>query len=225
MIRDIRFPADPAVLATLRPGEMVTISGTIVATAGIPTHQRLVACAAAGEDPPVPLQGGALFHLGSYSRETAEGGFEILYMNPTTSTRFNDVMPGLIRHFGLQAVGGKGGLDRHCAAALAETGGVYLSFLGGGAPIISAGIRAIKAIGYPDMIAHYRLVCLEVENLGPLTVGIDARGGSLYDAADATARDRRDGILEGLRRARAAAPGAAESSPPSPASKEVPKWA
>lgn len=223
MIRHLRLPADPADLASLTIGDMVTLSGTIIATAGIPTHQRLVACMESGEAPPVPLQGGAFFHLGSFSRESAGGEFEILYMNPTTSTRFNDVMPGLIRHFDLKCVGGKGGLDRHCAAALAQTGGVYLSFLGGGAPIISAGIRAIRQIGYPDMIAHYRLVCLEVENLGPLTVGIDARGRSVYDEGDATARARRDTLIAQMRAEREAT--GPQASPPVLSSREPPKWA
>ena len=52
-------------------------------------------------------------------------------MNPTTSTRFNPFMPRFIRHFGLRAVGGKGGLDAASAAAMREVGCVYLSFLGG----------------------------------------------------------------------------------------------
>ena len=50
-------------------------------------------------------------------------------------------MPTFIRHFGLRAVGGKGGLDRACAEAMQEVGCVYLSFLGGGAPLLSDAIK------------------------------------------------------------------------------------
>lgn len=197
-LRRIAMPMTPAEARTLAAGEMVLLDGEIVVTAGLPTHQRLLACAEQGREPPMRLAGGSLLHLGSYSRETAGGGFEILYMNPTTSTRFNALMPRLIRHYGLTAVGGKGGLDAACAAAMAEVGCVYFSFLGGGAPLHSAAIRAVREVACHDLVAHYRLVRLAVEGLGPVTVGIDAHRRSLFDALQAQARDRMGGILETL---------------------------
>jgi fumarate hydratase subunit beta len=182
----------------------VLLDGEIVITAGLPTHQRLLACAEEGRAPPIALQGGSLLHLGSYSRDTADGGLEVLYMNPTTSTRFNPLMPRLIRHFGLTAVGGKGGLDAACAAAMAEVGCVYLSFLGGGAPLHTTAIRAVRDVAYPDLVAHYRLVRLAVEGLGPLTVGIDAHGNSLFETLHHQAEDRLPEILARLDADRAA---------------------
>lgn len=199
---DIKLPASRDHVAGLRLGDMVTLSGPIVVTAGIPTHHRILDFLRRGEDVPVDLHQAAFFHLGSYSRET-ENGFEILYMNPTTSTRFNTLMPEIIRHFQLRCIGGKGGLDAECARALGEVGGVYLSFLGGGAPIISSAIRKIRKVAWDDFISHYRLVELEVERLGPLTVAIDAQGNSLYQNIDEGAAERRAQILETLARRRA----------------------
>lgn len=199
---DIKLPASRDDVAGLQLGEMVTLSGPVVVTAGIPTHHRLLDFIHRGEDVPVNMNEAAFFHLGSYSQET-ESGFEILYMNPTTSTRFNSLMPELIRHFNLRCIGGKGGLDAECAKALGEVGGVYLSFLGGGAPIISSAIRKIRKVAWDDLISHYRLVELEVERLGPLTVAIDARGNSLYQNIDEDAAERRADILETLARRRA----------------------
>jgi fumarate hydratase subunit beta len=124
-------------------------------------------------------------------------------MNPTTSTRFNALMPRLIRHFDLTAVGGKGGLDAASVAAMAEVGCVYLSFLGGGAPLHSSAITAVREVAYPDLVAHYRLVRLAVSGLGPVTVGIDAHGNSLFDSLQAQAQDRMAGILEALAASRA----------------------
>jgi fumarate hydratase subunit beta len=143
------------------------------------------------------LQGVSLFHLGSYSREV-DGRFEVLYLNPTTSTRFNPFMPRLIEGFQWHAVGGKGGLDRHCAAALQAVGGVYLSFLGGGCTLLSQAIRRVVEVGWSDMLTHYRLVRLEVEALGPATVGIDAHGHSLYDERQQAARERLHDILKDM---------------------------
>ena len=197
-LRRIRMPMSREDARSLRAGDMILLEGEIVITAGLPTVQRLLACAEEGRAPPIPLQGGSLFHLGSYSQETPEGGLEILYMNPTTSTRFNPQMPRLIRHFGLTAVGGKGGLDAASVAAMAEVGCVYLSFLGGGAPLHSSAITTVREVAYPDLVAHYRLVRLAVEGLGPVTVGIDAQGNSLFDSLQAQAQARMPGILEEL---------------------------
>jgi fumarate hydratase subunit beta len=202
--RRMRMPMSRADARSLRAGDMILLDGEIVITAGLPTVERLVACAAEGRPPPIDLVDGSLLHLGSYSQDTADGGIEILYMNPTTSTRFNAQMPRLIRDFRLTAVGGKGGLDAACAAAMAEVGCVYLSFLGGGAPLHSAAITAVREIAYSDLVAHYRLVRLAVSGLGPVTVGIDSHGCSLFDSLLSQAQDRMAGILGALADSRSA---------------------
>ena len=187
----------------LRAGDQVILDGEINITAGLPTHQRMLEYLDAGKPLPVDLRGAAMFHLGSYSRDTPDG-FEVLYMNPTTSTRFNPLMPRLIRELGLRAVGGKGGLNRECARAMQETGCVYLSFLGGGCPLLSDAITGVVGVHWTDLVAHYRLVTLRVEGLGPLTVGIDAHGCSLYDQLHDGAAARLPGILAEMRAEREA---------------------
>jgi fumarate hydratase subunit beta len=204
-MRTMRFPMTRDDARSLKAGDMILAEGEIVISAGLPTHHRLIACLDEGKPPPIALGGGSLFHLGSYSQETPDGGLEILYMNPTTSTRFNALMPRLIRGYGLTAVGGKGGLDAACAAAMAEVGCVYLSFLGGGAPLHSTAIKAVREVAYPDLVAHYRLVRLRVEGLGPLTVGIDAEGSSVYATLQDQAQARMPAIMTELAAARDAA--------------------
>jgi fumarate hydratase subunit beta len=62
----------------------------------------------------------------------------------------------------------------------------------------TSAIREVVSVHWSDLVAHYRLVTLRVEGLGPLTVGIDAHGKSLYaDLHDAAAR-RMPEILAGL---------------------------
>jgi fumarate hydratase subunit beta len=211
-IRRLRMPLSREDALSLRAGDMVLLDGEITLTAGLPTHHRIVEVAEGRREAPRDLRGGSLFHLGSYSRETEGGGFEVLYMNPTTSTRFNPLMPGLIRHFGLRAVGGKGGLNAACAEALREVGGVYLSFVGGGAPLLSDAIRSVVSVDWNDLVSHYRLVTLRVEGLGPVTVGIDAHGNSLYGNLDQAARERLPAIMAELARARREATPEAEGS-------------
>ncbi len=203
--RRVRMPLSREDALSLRAGDMVLLDGEIIITAGLPTHHRLLACLDEGRAPPIAMQGGSLLHLGSYSQDAADGGLEILYMNPTTSTRFNPVMPRLIRAFGLTSVGGKGGLDAACRQTMQEVGCVYFSFLGGGAPLHSAAIKAVKEVAWNDLVAHYRLARVAVEGLGPVTVAIDAHGNSLYEGIAAETANRMPAILEQLARDRAAA--------------------
>ena len=132
----LHFPIDAETARTVRCGDLVTIDGEIIITAGLPTHERLLQCLDGKQIAPMDLRGQALFHLGSFSRDV-NGAFELLYLNPTTSTRFNPFMPRLINELPLHAVGGKGGLDAACVAAMQSTGCIYLSFLGGGCTLLS----------------------------------------------------------------------------------------
>ncbi|NML47604.1 fumarate hydratase [Ramlibacter sp. G-1-2-2] len=197
----LNFPLSEADARRLRAGDLVTLDGEIVVTAGMPTHERLLRCLDGDEPLPMQLQEASVMHLGSYSRE-ADGRFEVLYINPTTSTRFNPFMPRLLRGFRWHAVGGKGGLDRASAEALQEVGGVYLSFLGGGCTLLSHAIEEVRQVGWSDMLTHYRLVRLKVKGLGPTTVGIDAQGRSLYDDEKAAAQARRAAIIAQMDAAR-----------------------
>ncbi|MES2508551.1 MAG: fumarate hydratase C-terminal domain-containing protein [Pseudomonadota bacterium] len=195
----LNFPLSEADARSLRAGDQVIIDGEIVVTAGLPTHHRLIGCFDGKEPLPMKLQGQSLFHLGSYSREK-EGGtgpddLEILYINPTTSTRFNPVMPRIINELQLHAIGGKGGLDDKSVAQMHKTGCVYLSFLGGGATLHTHAMREVLEVGWSDMLMHYRLVRLRVEGLGPVTVAIDAHGNSTYADAQAGASAGMDRIM------------------------------
>ncbi len=188
----------------LRVGDTVLVDGDIVVSAGLPTYQRIAQHLQDGLALPIDLTDGALFHLGSYSREKADGTLEVLYINPTTSTRFNPLMPGIIRSLGLHAVGGKGGLDARCAAAMQVAGCVYLSFPGGASALLSQALREVRQVAWPELITHYRLVKLRVERLGPATVAIDAHGNSLYANLQAGSRQRMADILTELARDREA---------------------
>lgn len=195
----MNFPLSEADARKLRAGDQVIIDGEIIVTAGLPTHHRLIGCLDGKEPLPMPLEGQSLFHLGSYSREIEgadnEGSLEILYINPTTSTRFNPVMPRIISELQLHAIGGKGGLDAASVLAMQKTGCVYLSFLGGGATLHTQAVREVLQVGWSDMLMHYRLVRLRVEGLGPVTVAIDAHGHSSYADAQAGASARMDSIM------------------------------
>lgn len=151
-----------------------------MATAGFPTHKRLVETIEAGEEPPLDLKHAALFHMGSMNREV-DGKLVPDFVNPTTSTRFNAFIPSIVRHFGVTALAGKGGLDLECVQAMKEVGCVYLSMTGGAAPLLTGGIEHVIETGWDDLIMQFRLTRFSIKDFGPLTVSIDAHGNSTYD--------------------------------------------
>jgi len=179
-MKNLTLPLSRADVDDLRLGELVTVSGQVTMSIGLPTHRRMVDLVEAGTPLPVDLRDGAFFHLSCYNRERADGSHEALYLNPTTSTRYDAYMPRLIEGCGLRLVGGKGGLDAASALAMQRQGCAYLSFLGGGCTLLSQAIRRVVSVHWTDYIAQFRLLTLEVSGLGPATVAIDAHGGSLY---------------------------------------------
>jgi fumarate hydratase subunit beta len=111
-------------------------------------------------------------------------------------------MPDIVRGLNLRVTGGKGGLDSGCAKALQEIGSIYLSFIGGGATLLTRAVEEVLATEWTDMIAHYHLTKLRVNELGPAVVGIDAHGNSLYDKISAAAQLNQPRILEELNKTR-----------------------
>ena len=203
-MKRLQLPLDPQAVATLAVGDQVLLDGDITVSIGLPTHKRMAEDITAGRELPVDLQGGAFFHLSTYVRETG-GRREALYLNPSTSTRYNPFMPAIVRGLGLRLVGGKGGLDAASVAAMREAGCAYLSFLGGGCALLSEAIEGVVSSHWNEYISQFRLLTLRVRGLGPATVAIDAHGNSVYTQLQDRAQERMPAILDTLRRQREAA--------------------
>lgn len=207
-VRHLTLPLDLDAVRALSVGDLVTVSGDITVSIGLPTHQRMVQSLQSGEALPVDLRGGAFFHLSSYLVDAPDKNSapEALYMNPSTSTRYDAFMPTLIRSLGLRLVGGKGGLDQHSVAAMQEAGCAYLSFLGGGCTLLAASIERVVSSHWNEYISQFRLVTIRVNALGPATVAIDAHGNSIYEDLRQRALARLPRILETLHQQRQTQP-------------------
>lgn len=200
-LHQLQLPLDEATVRSLAVGDLVTLTGDITVSIGLPTHKRMAEDLAAGRPLPLDLSGGAFFHLSTYIRDAGQQGDapQALYMNPSTSTRYNQYMPTIIRSQGLRLVGGKGGLDAASVQAMQEAGCAYLSFLGGGCTLLSRAIRGVVSSHWNEYISQFRLVTLRVEELGPATVAIDAHGNSVYDSLLRRAMSRLPGIQEQMK--------------------------
>jgi fumarate hydratase subunit beta len=197
-------PPSAEAVAALKVGDLVYLSGEITVTGGLPAHKRMVEYLDNDRPLPIPMDG-VFIHLPHMVEERPEGGYDIHYVNPTTSRRFDAYMPRFIRAFDLKIVGGKGGLGAEAVQAIAEKGCVYLSLLGGGSPILSEAIKDVLAVEWRDFPPHFRLSKMLVEELGPLTVGIDAHGHSVYQGLEDQARARLPAIMALLAQRRATA--------------------
>ena len=195
-IHELQLPLSDEAVRRLAVGDMVSLTGQITVSIGLPTHARMAQAVHDNTALPVDLRGGAFFHLSTFVQEDTQRGPTPLYLNPSTSTRYNAYMPSIIEGLGLRMVGGKGGLDIASVQALQRAGCVYLSFLGGGASLLSRALRGVVSSHWNEYISQFRLLTLDVQSLGPATVTIDAHGNSLYEQLRESAAQKFPGILQ-----------------------------
>ncbi|MEM5493393.1 fumarate hydratase C-terminal domain-containing protein [Hoeflea sp. AS16] len=200
-MRRLSLPLSPDTARSLKVGERVILDGEATVTVGYPTHQRMVAAINAGDPLPIDLTGGSFFHMGTCCYEK-DGRFFPHYVNPTTSTRFDALLPTIVRGLGITAIAGKGGVGKDVVAALKDVGGVYFAMPGGAAPMLSAGVVERLETGWDDLIEQFRLSRFSFSGFGPLIVGVDAHGNSLYQNLSDQAEDRLPAILARLKERR-----------------------
>lgn len=198
----LTLPVRTEDIADIKVGDIVYLSGVLTGTGGLPTHKRIIEYLDAGRELPLLIDS-TFLHLPHMVEEVpGSQDYTIHYVNPTTSMRFDALMPRLVKDLGLKITGGKGGLGPQSVAAMKQAGCIYVSLLGGGSPILSAAIREVLDVTWRDLPSHFRLSRLCVEDLGPLTVGIDMHGNSVYAMLADQARDRMPGVYAQLQRRR-----------------------
>ncbi|MFL6051259.1 MAG: FumA C-terminus/TtdB family hydratase beta subunit [Gaiellales bacterium] len=185
MHHEITFPTDEAAVRELRAGDTVTIQGHIIGIRDA-TQIRIFD---KGVEPPMSLRGAALLHTAPNVRKLDEGRYEPMCIGTTTSARMSRFTEGLVRDHGARAIIGKGGLLPEALVPLREHGGVYLAIVGGAAALETTQIEEIEQVEWEDLMPE----CLwkfRVKDFGPLIVGMDTHGESLYENVQVEARKR-----------------------------------
>lgn len=159
-------------------GDVIYISGVIF-TARDEAHERALKLARNGEKMPIDFEGLAVYHCGPVVRKVNEQ-WEIVAAGPTTSTRMDLFQDEFIKTFNVNVVIGKGGMGERTAKAMKEFKAIYTAFVGGAAVVAARGIKRVKEVHWLDLGTPECLWVLEVENFGPLIVGIDTNGDSLF---------------------------------------------
>ncbi|MFV1528360.1 MULTISPECIES: fumarate hydratase C-terminal domain-containing protein [unclassified Phaeobacter] len=199
---NLTLPLQQDCLDRLRIGDLVYLTGDIVVTVGLPTHKRMKDYLQAGVELPIDLKDGMWCQVGAYIEQSGSDK-TCRYINPSTSTRFEPHLPAIIRASGVKAIGGKGGVGPQTVEAMREMRCVYLSFVGGASALTSEAVEDVIDVAWTDLILQFRLTRLRVKQLGPLTVGVDVRGNSLYSELQAQADSRFEALMKELNETRA----------------------
>jgi fumarate hydratase subunit beta len=182
----LEAPLSYETVRSLRVGDVVSLSGVIY-TGRDEVHLRALEMHERGEELPVDLKGAALYHCGPIVKKVNDRWI-VVAAGPTTSTRMNSLEPKFIETFGVRAIIGKGGMSQSTVEAMKKCGCVYLVITGGAAVLAARDVKKVLGVQWLDLGMPEALWVLEVESLGPLIVGIDAHGNSLFKRVDEEVR-------------------------------------
>lgn len=167
-------PLAPDDILELSAGDIVYLSGTIL-TARDEAHLRILEWR--GRPLPFDLEGAAVYHCGPLMKQV-DGGWRVVAAGPTTSARMIEMTPGLLESHGVRALIGKGGMKG--IAPVLKGRCVYLAFTGGCAALAAEMIKEVKGVHWLDLGMPEAVWVLEVQEFGPLIVGVDAKGIDLF---------------------------------------------
>ncbi len=178
----IHAPFDVATARSLRAGDQVLISGTLIAARDA-AHKRLTECLAQGRLLPVDLDGAVIYYVGP---SPAMPGRAVGSAGPTTSSRMDAYAPALLDQ-GVRGMIGKGGRSAEVVEAMRRHGVPYLVAVGGAGALLARTVRKYIVLAYEDL-GPEALAALEVEDF-PAVVAIDATGDNYYETGQAPYRE------------------------------------
>jgi fumarate hydratase subunit beta len=167
----------------LNIGDIVYLSG-IIYTGRDEVHIHALELAKEGKKPPVDFKDMVLFHCGPVMQKDENGEWHVIAAGPTTSSRMNSLEPDFIERFGVKAIIGKGGMSEPTVEAMKKHGAVYLAMTGGAAALAASAFKKVHGVEWFEFGMPEAIWILEAEDLGPLVVGIDSHGNSIYRNVD-----------------------------------------
>ena len=184
--REVTFPiADEAEILKLRAGDEVVVQGHVIGL----RDRTQIRIFDEGQSPPMDLTGAFLLHTAPGVRKREDGGYEPVCIGTTTSARMVRFTEPLGARYGVRAICGKGGFPDEAIEPMRRLKMVYFAIVGGAAALETTQIEEIEEVAWEELMPE----CLwkfRVKDFGPLTVGIDAHGNSLYHDVQAAAHKK-----------------------------------
>src|SRR5436309_14707610 len=191
--KTLTFPTSEEAIRDLRAGDEVTVDGHII---GIRDRTQ-IRIFDQGIAPPMDLSGAFLLHTAPGVRKLGPGKYEKICIGTTTSARMVRFTEGLGEQYGVRAICGKGGLPDEAVEPMRKHGMVYFAIVGGAAALETTQIEEIEEVAWEDLMPE----CLwkfRVKDFGPLWVGIDSHGNSLFHDVQEAATKRMEALIEQL---------------------------
>lgn len=179
--KHIKAPFDDATARSLRAGDSVLISGTILAARDA-AHKKMVEALDKGEKLPVDLDGQVVYYVGP---SPAKPGQAIGSAGPTTAGRMDAYAPRLMEE-GLKGMIGKGYRNEAVVEAMKKHGVPFLAAVGGAGALISRCIKKYTVLAWPEL-GPEALAEMVVEDF-PAIVVIDSLGNDYYKTGQAPYR-------------------------------------
>ena len=162
----------------LKVGDVVYISGHIFTSRDM-AHLKLRELLEKGEPLPKDFHGAAVFHAGPVALKNEDGSWRLNVIGPTTSIRMEPHAEWIGR-IGVKAIIGKGGMAEDTLRCAEKYGYVYLQAAPGCAAKLAGGVDRIVDVTWFEFGMPEALWDLECTEFGPLVVGMDSHGGSIY---------------------------------------------
>ena len=140
------------------------------------------------------LTGAFLLHTAPGVRKLSPGRYEKVCIGTTTSARMVRFTEPLGAQYGVRAICGKGGFPDEAIEPMAKHGMVYFALVGGAAALETTQIEEIEEVYWEELMPE----CLwkfRVKDFGPLWVGIDSHGNSMYRDVQTEATKRLEEIV------------------------------
>ena len=191
--KQLTFPTTEEAIRELRAGDEVTVDGHII---GIRDRTQ-IRIFDQGVAPPMDLSGAFLLHTAPGVRKLGPGKYEKICIGTTTSARMVRFTEGLGAQYGVRAICGKGGLPDEAIEPMQRLGMVYFAIVGGAAALETTQIEEIEEVAWEELMPE----CLwrfRVKDFGPLTVGIDSHGNSLFHDVQERATAKLEELYERL---------------------------
>jgi len=200
---EVTFPVVEAEILKLRAGDEVVVQGHVI---GIRDRTQ-IRIFDQGVEPPMDLRGAFLLHTAPGVRKLevpsemtgrpvantnpaiSTAKYEPVCIGTTTSARMVRFTEPLGTQYGVRAICGKGGFPDEAIEPMQRLKMVYFAIVGGAAALETTQIEEIEEVAWEELMPE----CLwkfRVKDFGPLTVGIDAHGNSLYHDVQEAARKK-----------------------------------
>ena len=177
----LQIPFSEHETKALQVGDVVYITG-VVHTVRDMGHARALELLKKGEKLPFDLANSIIWHCAPIVRQDEKSGkWHVVSAGSNTSSRFTPLGSELLERLGMRATMGKGTMKKRAVDLMQKIGSVFLNTTGGTAALYAQQVEEIEAVHWLDLGLPEAIWAMRLKEMGPLIVGIDSHGNSLYE--------------------------------------------